>query len=228
MQNSTLQLFHKTNSRSQRIIWLFEELQLPYELCFEQQLDTAQSAVTQKYPTVKISNTKSTFELTESSAITEYFCQKEQRLIISPEHKNFSNYCLYKNFADASFMPNLALKQVFSQIVQNTPWPVRFISLAFKAAFNKAYLNPELQRQLQHLEQHLQLHPWLAGNDFSTADLLLWFPLYACQYAAPQFQQYDALNRYLRQIESRPAFQQACAKGQWSAQEFQRYWQITQ
>ena len=228
MQSSQIQLFHKPNSRSQRIIWLFEELQLPYELCFEHLPETAQSAAAVKYPTVKISNTASLFELTESSAIAEYFSQQEQRLIISPESESFKNYCFYKNFADASFMPNLALKQVFSQIVQKTPWPVRFISLAFKSAFNEAYLNPELKRQLDQLEQHLQQQRWLAGNSLSIADILLWFPLCACQYAVSQFHHYIALNHYLRQIESRPAFQQACAKGQWSAQEFERYWKITQ
>ena len=69
---------------------------------------------------------------------------------------------------------------------------------------------------------------WLAGDQFSYADILLWFPLHACTHAYPDFQAYNALERYLRQIKSRPAFQAALLKGQWSADEFQRYWEITQ
>ena len=228
MQNSDIRLFHKINSRSQRIIWLFEELQLTYELCLESQLQISRPTTSIKYPTVQILDVSSTFELTESSAIAEYFSQQEQQLQIAFTHNDFKHYCLYKNFADASFMPNLALKQVFAQIAQQTPWLLRFISLAFKAGFNKAYLNPKLQRQLKQLNKHLQERTWLAGDHFSSADILLWFPLHASQYAVPQFQQYAALNCYLKQIESRPAFQRSLVKGQWSAPEFQRYWQMTQ
>ncbi|MCW8037857.1 MULTISPECIES: glutathione binding-like protein [Acinetobacter] len=105
---------------------------------------------------------------------------------------------------------------------------MRFVSLAFKAAFNQGYLNPELEKQLQMLVSHLQQNTWLAGNQFSMADILLWFPLQACAYAYPQFSDYPALEQYLKQIKSRPAFQSALQKGHWSAEEFQRYWQITQ
>ena len=121
-------------------------------------------------------------------------------------------------------MPNLALKQVFQQIKQQTPLLVRFLSLAFQSAFNRAYLNRELHRQLNHLSTHA----YFAGDVFSYADILMWFPLYAASYATPQFTQYHAIQYYFTQIQSRPAFNAAMARGQWSASDFEHYWAITQ
>ncbi|MGF2684015.1 hypothetical protein ACQUFR_14930 [Acinetobacter johnsonii] len=56
----------------------------------------------------------------------------------------------------------------------------------------------------------------------------MWFPLYAASYATPQFAQYNAIQNYFAQIQSRPAFNAAMARGQWSASYFEHYWFITQ
>lgn len=125
-------------------------------------------------------------------------------------------------------MPNLVLKQIFQQIKQQTPFVIRFISLAFQQAFNRAYLNPQLKQQLEQINSHLSHHTWLAGDDFSDADILLWFPLHAAEFAYPQFSDYPSLERYLKQITSRPAFQTALDRGQWSSQQFKQYWRVTQ
>lgn len=178
-----------------------------------------------KFPTLSVQKNDTVQTLTESSAIAEYLAQHQQQLVLTPQD---GHYCFYLHYADASFMPNLALKQVFAQIARQTPWLVRFVSLAFKTAFNRGYLNPEMKQQLNQLNAHLQHHTWLAGDQFSIADILLWFPLHASQYAHPQFSDYPARLSYLTQIKSRPAFQTALQKGRWSAEEFQRYWHITQ
>ena len=221
-------LHHLPNSRSQRILWLLEELSLNYDLIIYSKNTADKPNRQMKFPTLHIEQNSQSQTLTESSAVAEYLCQLEQKIMVQPADSSYWHFCFYKNFADAGFMPNLALKQVFTQIAQQTPWPVRFVSLAFKAAFNQGYLNPELEKQLQMLVSHLQQNIWLAGNQFSLADILLWFPLQACAYAYPQFSDYPALEQYLKQIKSRPAFQSALQKGHWSAEEFQRYWQITQ
>ena len=125
-------------------------------------------------------------------------------------------------------MPNLALKQVFQHIKQQTPLVVRFVSLAFQSAFNHAYLNPELHRQLKEIDTHLSAYAYFAGDVFSYADILMWFPLYAASYATPQFAQYQSIQHYFTQIQSRPAFNAAMTCGQWSASYFEHYWSITQ
>ena len=105
---------------------------------------------------------------------------------------------------------------------------VRFVSLAFQSAFNRAYLNPELHRQLKEIDTHLSAYAYFAGDVFSYADILMWFPLYAASYATPQFAQYQAIQHYFTQIQSRPAFDAAMAHGQWSASDFEHYWSIIQ
>lgn len=64
---------------------------------------------------------------------------------------------------------------------------------------------------------------WFAGDQFTTADILMWFPLLACSQKCSQFKN---IQRYLTQIENRPAFKNALIKGQWSASTFQTYWAI--
>ncbi|MEQ1110533.1 glutathione binding-like protein [Acinetobacter johnsonii] len=219
-------LHHLQNSRSQRILWLLEELELSYELKL---YDTAQAKQTNlKFPTLDISHNTQTIRLTESSAIVEYLCQLCQKLIIPHDHTQYWNFCFYSHYSDASLMPNLALKQVFQHIKQQTPLLVRIMSLAFQSAFNHAYLNPELDRQLKEIDTHLSTHSYFAGDVFSYADILMWFPLYAASYATPQFAQYQSIQHYFTQIQSRPAFNTAMARGQSSASYFEHYWSITQ
>lgn len=219
-------LHHLQNSRSQRILWLLEELELSYELKL---YDTAQAKQTNLiFPTLDISHDTQTIRLTESSAIVEYLCQLCQKLIIPHDHTQYWNFCFYSHYSDVSLMPNLALKQVFQHIKQQTPLLVRFVSLAFQSAFNQAYLNPELHRQLKEIDTHLSTHSSFAGDVFSYADILMWFPLYAASYATPQFAQYNSIQHYFTQIQSRPAFNTAMTRGQWSASYFEHYWSITQ
>lgn len=93
-----------------------------------------------------------------------------------------------------------------------------------KFGFDRGYLNRALQQHLLMLNEHLKNHPYLAGNHFSIADLLLWFPLLACTQASTQFSSLQNIQRYLQQIQSRPAFHSAIKKGKWSAVEFKSYW----
>ncbi|MDD2944350.1 MAG: glutathione binding-like protein [Acinetobacter sp.] len=217
-------LHHLQNSRSQRIVWLFEELNLEYEIAFYT-LETSKDKKL-KYPTLDIQENK--HRLTESSAIAEFMCDGQQRLTIEKDNLNYWDFCFYKNYADASLMPNLALKQIFQQIKIQTPLPVRFIPFALQKAFNGVYINPELKKQLDQIDGHLSEHTWIAGKEFSYADILLWFPLHCAEFAYPYFSEYKNLNRYLKQIGDRTAFKTAIERGQWSSELFKKYWEVTQ
>ena len=229
-----IRLFHKTNSRSQRILWLLEELHLDYELIFcndnpsDQTLKQVKHPhLLAKYPTVQIHDKDSSAVITlaETAAISEYFSYLSKELEISelnPEEVHL--YYYWKNFAEATFMPDLALKQVFAAIVARTPFPVRFISRLFKFGFDQGYLNQTLKQHMQMIDEHLHRHSYVAGHQFSIADILLWFPLLACMQSNPVFESFQHIQRYLSDIQSRPAFQRALEKGQWSASTFQAYW----
>lgn len=226
-------LYHSPHSRSQRIIWLFEELGIDYQLIIVTKSNSQQhlqnipsSALPLKFPTALITTPEQDLVLTESSAIAEFFSQYFQKLIsTSKQIKAQSDYLFWKNYADASFMPNLALKQIFSQIVERTPLPFKWVSCSFKYAFNAGFLNQAIDQQLDRINSHLIDQHWLAGEKFTIADILLWFPLNACISAHSNIQQYPAVLRYVRQIQMRPAFQSALTQGQWNEAIFKNYWQ---
>ncbi|WP_010112517.1 glutathione binding-like protein [Acinetobacter sp. P8-3-8] len=229
-----LTLYHLVQSRSQRILWLLEELNLNYNLkiyqkhIYENQHDELkQLNKFAQFPTVLISENEQTSStvLTETAAIADYLSYVTQQLGIQYlSAQEIIDFYFWKNFSESNFMPNLALKQIFSRIVQRTPFPIHYLAQFFKYAFDQGFLNKTLHQQMQMIEQQLATHTWIAGEHFTIADILLWFPLQACFELDTDFQRYSEIQRYLLQIQSRPAFQTALKKGQWSAPVFQKYW----
>ncbi|ANF81432.1 hypothetical protein A3K93_03960 [Acinetobacter sp. NCu2D-2] len=218
-----LQLVHLQHSRSQRIVWLLEELQQPYALITHHVSQTHH-----KYPYLILKhNTHQERALTETSAICHYLCQHAQQLLIHIDQNDYWDFCFIQHFADASLMPLLLMKQLYAQTTQRTPWLLRWVSLSFQYSINRFYLTPELHQHLKQLDMHFSRHEYAAFS-FSYADILLWFPLKACRYALKDFAEYAALVDYLNRLESRPAFQAALQKGEWHKSTFKHYWAITQ
>ncbi len=226
-------LYHLINSRSQRIIWLLEELKLEYDLkIYHQHIPKKQADELKQYnqfaqfPTLLIHNDHSPpTVLTESASILEYLSYTFQQFGIAQlDAADHLKFCFWKNFPETNSMPNMALKQIFHQISQQTPLIVRCIPQLLKYGFDRAYLNPLLHQEMQLIEQHLTHHEWVCGTKFTIADILLWFPLNACFHLNVNEQRYVAIHRYLTQIKNRPAFNTALIKGQWSAETFHQYW----
>ncbi|KAI0679892.1 glutathione binding-like protein [Acinetobacter pittii] len=221
-----IRLFHLQNSRSQRIIWFLEELGLNYELTIKDHsgIDKDKNSPHQlsKFPTIEIIEQGKTSILAETSAILDYLSHLHPQLgpnsLLSQQLQNFY---YWKNYSEATFIPDLVLKQIFHQIVKRTPFPVCFIPKFLKYGFDQGYLNQSLQRQMSMIDKHLEHHLWFAGDQFTTADILMWFPLLAC---SPNYRQFKHIQRYLAQIENRPAFKNALIKGRWSASTFKAYW----
>lgn len=221
-----IRLFHLQNSRSQRIIWFLEELGLNYKLTIKDHsgIDKDKNSPHQlsKFPTIEIIEQGKTSILAETSAILDYLSHLHPQLgpnsLLSQQLQNFY---YWKNYSKATFIPDLVLKQIFHQIVKRTPFPVRFIPKFLKYGFDQGYLNQSLQRQMSMIDKHLEHHLWFAGDQFTTADILMWFPLLAC---SPNYRQFKHIQRYLAQIENRPAFKNALIKGRWSASTFKAYW----
>ncbi|RZH14150.1 glutathione S-transferase N-terminal domain-containing protein [Acinetobacter pittii] len=221
-----IRLFHLQNSRSQRIIWFLEELGLNYELTIKDHsgIDKDKNSPHQlsKFPTIEIIEQGKTSILAETSAILDYLSHLHPQLgpnsLLSQQLQNFY---YWKNYSEATFIPDLVLKQIFHQIVKRTPFPVRFIPKFLKYGFDQGYLNQSLQRQMSMIDKHLEHHLWFAGDQFTTTDILMWFPLLAC---SPNYRQFKHIQRYLAQIENRPAFKNALIKGRWSASTFKAYW----
>ena len=216
-----IQLYHLQNSRSQRIVWLLDELGLDYQLIIH-----AASQGQHKYPRLILGDNQQQ-ELNETSAITHYLCHQHKKLIICPNSIHFWTFSLYQYMSDASLMPLLVMKQVYQHTVARTPWLLRWVSFSFKYSINRFYLEPELHNQLEQINHHLAKYDYVAG-EFSYADILLWFPLNACRYALKHFEHYPAITAYLDRLANRPAFQSACHKGEFDEATFKHYWSISQ
>lgn len=223
-----IRLFHLQNSRSQRIIWFLEELGLNYELIIKYHSDVDENKNSphqlSKFPTIEIIEQGEFSILAETSAILDYLShlhpQLGQNNLLS---QHLQNFYYWKNYCEATFIPDLVLKQIFHQIAQRTPFPIRFVPKLLKYGFDQGYLNQSLQRQMSMIDKHLEHHLWFAGDQFTIADILMWFPLLAC---SQNYSQFKHIQRYLTQIENRPAFKNALIKGQWSASTFNAYWTI--
>lgn len=228
-----IQLYHLRCSRSQRIVWLLEELNLPYTLTICNQANTHEAPDDLKHihplGKVPILSIQAQHEprivLAETASICQFLSRYYQHLgADSSSIKAQADFDYWLHFSEATFLSNLVLKQVFYQIKCKTPFPLRFISALMKKALDRGFLNGTLQHYVHMIDQHLAEQTYLAGENFSIVDLLMWFPLSACLQADENFQRYIHVIQYLQRLENRPAFQRACIKGEWSNLQFQHYW----
>ena len=224
-----IQLHHLTNSRSQRIIWLLEELGLEYDLIIhERDPHTRQAANTlyQVHPLGKapvlIANT---IQLAESGAIVDYLLEVygSTGLIPPAQSPEKIHYIYWKNFAEASLMPYLAMTQLFAKINQRAFFPANIVLRAITKKVNQHYLHKNLQLELNLIEQHLSQHTWFAGEQFSAADILMGFMLDALAGRFVSAQTHPHIDEFVERTKQRPAYQRAAKKGQWSPDEFDRY-----
>jgi len=180
-----IRLFHKANSRSQRILWLLEELKLDYELVFCDNNPSDQSLAhikhplrLAKFPTVQIyeNDDSDVITLAETAAIADYLSYLFNDLGIAQlSHQEIQHFYYWKNFAEATLMPDLALKQIFAAIVARTPWALRFVSQLLKFGFDRGYLNHTLNQHLQIIDQHLKDNRYVAGQQFSSSPLQIFY-----------------------------------------------------
>jgi len=211
---------HLENSRSQRVLWLLEELALPYEVkryARHPQTLLAPHELTRVHPLGKSPViTDGDITVAESGAIMEYLLDKHDQgrlrpLQGTPEQRRFT-YWLH--FAEGSAMPPLLMKLVFDK-VRSAPVPF-FIKPVVKGIADKvttSFIAPNLQRQLDFMESELATRAWFAGAEFSAADIQMSFPLEAAAGRAGLNASRPKLMDFLARIHARPAYQRALKAG---------------
>jgi len=211
---------HLNNSRSQRVLWLLEELGLPYEIKkYQRDAKTmlAPPELLQVHPLGKspvITDDGQT--IAETGAIIEYLLERHGNgrlapAIGTPERLRW-RYWLH--FAEGSAMPPLLLKLIFERI-KVTPMPF-FAKPIAKGLSNKvlaAMVEPNLKRQLDFMEAELGRGEWFAGPEFSAADIQMSFPLEAAAQRAGLDASRPKLMAFLRRIHARPAYRRALERG---------------
>ncbi|OOG43715.1 glutathione S-transferase [Rhodanobacter sp. C05] len=211
---------HLNNSRSQRILWLLEELGVPYEIKRYQRDPKTMLAPPElravhplgKSPVI----TDGEVTLAESGAIIEYLVERygQGRLLPpagTPERLR-CNYWLH--YAEGSAMPPLLLKLVFRR-VETAPAPffVKPIAKGIAHKVMSSFVDPQLKLHLDYLEGELGKSEWFAGNEFSAADIQLSFPLEAFAARGGLDASYPRLMAFLQRIHARPAYQRALQNG---------------
>jgi glutathione S-transferase len=229
-----IHVYHLINSRSQRVIWLLEELGLEYEIIFcsrDSQTGMAEKSLENVHPLGKApiltDQTAHDITLADTAAIFDYLLEQygDGRLVPEPRSAEKVFYYYWKSFSEGSFMPNLALKQVFSRITKMSPFFVRPVLSIIERAVNQRYIEPTLYAELDYIEQHLTHNTWFAGAEFSAADALLTFILEAVCVSVATRDKYPKIFKYVDHARTRPAYQHAVKQGRWSTTQHEQYWQ---
>lgn len=212
---------HLNNSRSQRILWLLEELGLAYEVKrYERDAKTmlAPPELRAVHPLGKSPViTDGALTLAESGAIVEYLVARYGggKLIPAEGTAERLRYLYWMHFAEGSAMPPLLLKLIFDRIEsgKGMPFFVRPIARRIAQAVKQAMVLPNLERQLDYMEGELAKSEWFAGAAFSAADLQMSFPLEAAASRGGLDERRPKLWAFLKKIHARPAYQRALEKG---------------
>ena len=208
-QCGMLTIHHLGKSQSERIVWLCEELAIPYSLKLYRR-----DAVTMLAPpelralhpagTAPILTDDGGMVLPESAAIAEYILARHGggRLAPGPQHPDFANYLYWFHFANGNLQPHAGRNMILARL--DLP------------ADNKVLLSARerLTRAYAMLEQRLGQVPYLAGSDFTAADVMNLFSVTTMRYFSPwDLAPYPNVLAYIQRMAARPAYQSAMRKG---------------
>jgi glutathione S-transferase len=217
---------HLENSRSQRILWLLEELSIPYELKLykrDPKTKLAPPELKKIHPLGKSPVITDDGEvIAESAAIIEYLVEKYgakaggdlaqlQPASGTPEYRQCR---FWMHYAEGSLMNWLVMKLVFMSIPkQPMPFLVRPIATAICNGALDKLVDPNLNTSLAFIEAHLSKHPWFSGADLSMADFQMSFPVDALLSRSAKGVKVPHIREFKKRVEARPAYQRALAKG---------------
>ena len=210
---------HLNNSRSQRVLWLLEELGLPYEIKHYQRdakTSLAPPELRQVHPLGKSPViTDGGLTVAESGAILEYLVDKYGQGRLKPTaEQDLLHYRYFLHFAEGSAMPPLVMKLVFSKIKRSPmPFFVKPIAKGIADKVLSSFVQPNIDAQLKFLEGELAARPWFAGAEFTAADVQMSFPLEAAAARGGSIDAFPKIQAFLARIHARPAYRQALERG---------------
>jgi glutathione S-transferase len=221
-----LTVHHLETSRSQRVLWLLEELGVPYELkvyARDPRTRLAPAALRKVHPLGKspvITDHGDT--IAESGAIIEYLVETYgagakgelahlQPAPGTPEHRRCR---FWMHYAEGSLMNWLVMKLVFTNIPrQPMPFFAKPIARALCAKVQQQLIDPNVDTALAFMEEHLGRHRWFAGEHLSMADFQMSFAVEAALSRSAKAEDCPHLQAYAARMRARPAYQRAVEKG---------------
>jgi len=218
MKTSMIVVHHLNNSRSQRVLWLLEELGVPYEVKrYERDAKTmlAPPELRAVHPLGKspvITDGDKT--IAETGAIVEYLVGTYGggRLVPREGTEERRRYTYWLHFAEGSAMPPLVMTLLFTEIPKRMPALLRPIGKMIGGTVIGSFLKPNIDAQLSLINAELTRSAWFAGDEFTAADVMMSFPLEA---AVSRGGLGDNLkvSDFVARIHARPAYQAALQRG---------------
>lgn len=211
---------HLNNSRSQRVLWLLEELAVPYEVK-RYQRDAKTMLAPPELRAVHPLGKSPVIEddgqvLAESGAIVEYLAERygEGRFVPAAGTPERLRYRYWMHFAEGTAQPPLLLKLLFDRVEKGPmPFFVRPVARAIAQRAKAGYVQPNIDRNLDFMESELQGRDWFAGAGFSAADIQMSFPLEAARARGGLDEKRPRLMDFLGRIHARPAYRRAVERG---------------
>jgi len=200
---------HLENSRSQRILWMLEELGLPYEIKRYERNPATMLAPPElkkvhplgKSPVIEDTDVQGVGVIAETGAIVEYLVDKADGKLGAPANRGDAlRYRFWLHYAEGSMMPPLLLKLVLARI-----------PIMGKLAVKK--IQPMIDVHLDYVESELSQRPWFAGNEMTAADIMMSFPLEAARSRGGLNESRPATIAWLAKVHARPAYQAGLKKG---------------
>ncbi|WP_269714098.1 glutathione S-transferase family protein [Caulobacter sp. NIBR2454] len=214
-----LTVHHLNNSRSQRVLWLLEELGVPYEVKHYQRDAKTMLAPPElravhplgKSPVI----TDGDITVAETGAIVEYILERygNGRLVPAAGTPQKLAYTHWLHFAEGSAMSPLLMKLVFGVLPDRAPKLLKPIVKGISAKAQAGFVDPQLKAHQAYWEDTLSKSEWFAGPEFSGADVMMSFPIEAAASRAPFGDDKPKLKAFLARIHARPAYKKALERG---------------
>lgn len=214
-------LHHLNNSRSQRVLWLLEEIGIPYEVQRYQRDAKTMLAPPElrlvhplgKSPVI----VDGEHTLAESGAILEYLAGRyggDRGLVPTADTPARLRYTYWMHYAEGSAMPPLLMSLIFSRLPQGPmPFFLRPVVQGIADKVKRSYIAPQIKLHLDYIEAELGQHEWFAGEAFTAADIQMSFPLEAAAARGGLDAKRPRTMAFLERIHARPAYQRALVQG---------------
>jgi glutathione S-transferase len=210
---------HLNNSRSQRVLWLLEELEVPYEVRrHERDPGTmlAPPALRTVHPLGKspvITDGETT--IAETGTILEYLISRHGggRLAPREDDQSYWSYRHWMHHAEGSAMPPLVMALIFGRAPERAPALLRPLLRPIFARLNAVAVAPNLERLKTYWNDALAGTGWFAGPELTAADIMMSFPLEAAASRSPFGPDRPHPTAFLERIHARPAYRRALARG---------------
>ncbi|AVH73863.1 glutathione S-transferase [Nostoc sp. 'Lobaria pulmonaria (5183) cyanobiont'] len=198
---------HLNNSRSQRVLWLLEELGIEYEIKFyERDAKTmmAPESLRQVHPLGKSPViTDADLTIAESGAIIEYIVDRygNGRLVPASGTPEYLRYKYWLHYAEGSAMPPLVMQLVLSNFG------------AGDSSVVSGFVAPQIKLHFDYIEGELRKNTWFANNEFTAADIQMSFPLEVVATRSEEVKNRPKLKEFVERIHGRPAYKRALERG---------------